>query len=77
MSIGQPLTTNSSLADPSMFFLLISSENRDATTYSSANVVELLLIDTTKLSCESRKEQKRITHISSSLILISTKDNRL
>jgi hypothetical protein len=64
-SIDQPITTNAYLVDPSMLFLLIYSDIRDATTYSSANVVELLSIAMTNLSQESRKEHNRITHFSS------------
>jgi hypothetical protein len=58
-----------------MFFLLIYSKNKDATTSSSINVVELLSIATTKLSQESGKEHNMLIHFSSSVILISTYNN--
>jgi len=63
------------LVDPSIFFHLISSDNRDATTSYSAKVVKLLLISMTKPSHESRKKHNRIIHFSPSVILISTNDN--
>jgi hypothetical protein len=56
LSDGRFLTIKSSLVDPSMFFLLISSDSRDETTSSSTNVVELFPISTNKLSQESNKE---------------------
>jgi hypothetical protein len=69
------MTTNASLVDPSMFFLLISYKSRDASMYYSANVVELLPIAMTKISQESGKEHNRIIHLSSLMILISIEDN--
>jgi hypothetical protein len=74
MSIVQPLTTRISLVDPSMFFLLISS-NKEATMSYGASVVVLLPIAMTKLSRESRREHNRMIHFSSSMILISTNNN--
>jgi hypothetical protein len=44
LSTGRPLTTRASLVDPSMFFLLISFDNREETTSSSTSVVVLLLL---------------------------------
>jgi hypothetical protein len=75
LSIGRPLATKAPLVNPSMFFYLISSDNRDATMSLSINVVVLLPIATIKLYHESGKERNRLIHFSSLVILISTDNN--
>jgi hypothetical protein len=50
----------------SMFFHLISSDNKDETTSSKLKVVAILPMDTTKQSHKYGKEKNKQIHLSSS-----------
>jgi hypothetical protein len=62
---------------PSIFFRLISSDNKDKTTSSNFKEIVLLPMAITKLSHEFGKEHNKLIHLSSSEILISTYTYRL
>jgi hypothetical protein len=66
-----PLANNSSVLYPSIFFHLISSNNKDETTSSKFKEIVLLPMATTRLSHKSSKEHNKMIHIYSSGILIS------
>jgi hypothetical protein len=71
----RPLANNAYVFCPSMFFHLISSDNKDEITSSKLKVMELLPMATTRLSHESGKKQSKLIHLSSSKILISIYNN--
>jgi hypothetical protein len=75
LSWEHPLTNNAYVLYPSIFFRLISSNNKDETTSSNFKEVVLLPMATTRLSHESGKEHSKLIHLSSSEILISTDTN--
>jgi hypothetical protein len=75
LSWERPLANNASVLCPSMFFRLISFNNKDETTSSKLKVVVLLPMTITKLSHESSKEHSKLIHLSSLEILISTDNN--
>jgi hypothetical protein len=60
-----PPANNAFSLYPSMFFHLISSNNKDETTSSKLKVFILLPIATTRLSHESSKENNKMIHLSS------------
>jgi hypothetical protein len=75
ISWEHPLANNAFVLCPSMFFRLISSDNKDETTSSNFKEVVLLPMATTKLSHESSKEHNKLIHLSSFEIFISTYTN--
>ena len=75
LSWEHPLTNKASILWISIFFYLISLDNKDETTSSKLKVVVLLPVATTKLSHDSGKEHHKMIHLSSSKILISTYNN--
>jgi hypothetical protein len=59
ISWEHPLANNASVLYPSMFFHLISSDNKDETTSSNLKPVVLLPMATTRLSHEFGKEKNK------------------
>jgi hypothetical protein len=75
LSWERPLSNNAYVLCPSIFFHLMSSDNKDETTSSNFKEVVFLPIATTRLSHESGKEHNKLIHLSSSKFLISTDTN--